>query len=371
MQRDYRRLCWSKKEQRQKSWNGEYIFGVCSWTAHERKTDEWFSGAPNRKSAQVTRSWSRMGICCPRRLQGGHWNTWWLWCWRMLFCYDTRTIPNGSQTYPIQKKALSTEYLRDNAYLRARTGHIAAMLRLRDQVSRSLTQFFEVCLSNLTLIYWLTFEKSQGFTYTHTPIITGNDCEGAGEAFRIAPLLSPTSDPLACPLEFFSRAAYLTVSHQLHLESFTAALSRVYTLSPCFCAERSMTGRHLAEFWMLEAEWNLATRFDNIEEICTFLESLIRSSVDLDSPEITKLWSERDGGGLQSKDYQMFRSALDNVQPWSRITYTEAIELLKAAHAKGRCFEYEPKWGESLSSEHERGWQRHMLVGQYLLQITP
>ena len=71
----------------------------------------------------------------------------------MLFCYDTRTIPNGSQTYPIQKKALSTEYLRDNAYLRARTGHIAAMLRLRDQVSRSLTQFFEVCLSNLTLIY--------------------------------------------------------------------------------------------------------------------------------------------------------------------------------------------------------------------------
>ena len=280
----------------------------------------------------------------------------------MLPCHDTRTIPNGSQTYPIQKKALSTEYLRDNAYLRARTGHIAAMLRLRDQVSRSLTQFFEVCPSNLTLIHRLTFEKSQGFTYMHTPIITGNDCEGAGEAFRIAPLLSSTSDPLACPSEFFSRAAYLTVSHQLHLESFTTALSRVYTLSPCFRAERSMTGRHLAEFWMLEAEWNLATCFDSVEEICAFLESLIRSSVDLDSPEIAKLWSERDGGGLQSKDYQMFRSALDSAQPWSRVTYAEAIELLRAAHAKGRCFEYEPKWGESLSSEHER-WLAETHVG--------
>jgi len=113
---------------------------------------------------------------------------------------------------------------------------------------------------------------------------------------------------------------------------------------------------------MLEAEWNLATCFDSVEEICAFLESLIRSSVDLDSPEIAKLWSERDGGGLQSKDYQMFRSALDNAQPWSRVTYTEAIELLRAAHAKGRCFEYEPNWGESLSSEHER-WLAETHVG--------
>ena len=284
-------------------------------------------------------------------------------------------ILKGSQTYPIQKKALSTEYLRDNAYLRARTGHIAAMLRLRNKVSRSLSQSFEVYLSDLALIYWLTFEKSQGFTYTHTPIITGNDCEGAGEAFRIAPLLPPASDPLAHPLEFFSQTAYLTVSHQLHLESLTTALSRVYTLSPCFRAERSMTGRHLAEFWMLEAEWNLVTHFDGVEEICSFLEGLIRSSVDPDSPDIIKLWSERDGGGLQSKDYDVFRSALDKAQPWNRITYTEAIQLLGTAYAKERRFEYEPKWGESLSSEHERWLAAHaggpVFVTNYPIGLKP
>ncbi|KXN84633.1 Asparagine--tRNA ligase [Leucoagaricus sp. SymC.cos] len=235
-------------------------------------------------------------------------------------------------TYPIQKKTLSTEYLRDNAYLRARTSQIAAMLRLRDNISRNLSLFFE----------------SQGFTYTHTPIITGNDCEGAGETFRIAPLTpssaTSTSDP-STPLEFFSRPAYLTVSHQLHLESLSAALSRVYALSPCFRAERSMTGRHLAEFWMLEAEWNLVTKFGSIEEIY-----------------ITKLWAEREGGGLESEDFKSFRAAFDNTQPWRRVTYTKAIEVLATEHAIGQRFEFKPKWGESLSSEHER-WLAEVYVG--------
>ncbi|KAF9448134.1 asparaginyl-tRNA synthetase [Macrolepiota fuliginosa MF-IS2] len=251
-------------------------------------------------------------------------------------------------TYPIQKKTLSTEYLRDNAYLRARTGQIAAMLRLRDHIFHNLSRSFE----------------SQGFTYTHTPIITGNDCEGAGEAFRIAPL-QPNADanPNTTPLEFFSRPAYLTVSHQLHLESLTTALSRVYTLSPCFRAERSMTGRHLAEFWMLEAEWNLATRFDSIEEICVFVEGVIRRSIDPNSDDIIKLWEEKDGGkGLESEDYKTFRAAFDSEKPWKRMTYTEAIELLHAEYAQGHKFEFKPVWGESLSSEHER-WLAEVHVG--------
>ncbi|KAJ3570851.1 hypothetical protein NP233_g4127 [Leucocoprinus birnbaumii] len=271
-----------------------------------------------------------------------------------------------SQTYPIQKKTLSTEYLRDNAYLRARTSHIAAMLRLRDNISRSLSRTFEVPpVYAVTEFSKLTIrpQKSQGFTYTHTPVITGNDCEGAGEAFRIASLPASDPDSQATPPEFFSRPAYLTVSHQLHLESLTTALSRVYTLSPCFRAERSMTGRHLAEFWMLEAEWNLVTRLESVEEICAFLENLIRSSVDLDSPDITKIWAERENGGLKSKDYKTLREAFDDAKTWRRMTYTEAIEALSSEHAKGhQKFEFEPKWGESLSSEHER-WLSEVHVG--------
>ncbi|EKM78118.1 hypothetical protein AGABI1DRAFT_76524 [Agaricus bisporus var. burnettii JB137-S8] len=254
-------------------------------------------------------------------------------------------------TYPIQKKSLSIEYLRDNAYLRARTGQIAAMLRLRDSISKNLSRHFE----------------SQGFTYTHTPIITASDCEGAGEAFRISPI-QPTTPSLSktdassdanTPIEFFSRPAYLTVSHQLHLESFTTALSRVYTLSPCFRAERSMTGRHLAEFWMLEAEWNLATRCDSIEEICAFVEGLIRTSVDHDSQDVKALWAEK---GMEVEEFKMFRAAFDNAQPWRRLTYTDAVEALSTAYVNGHPFEFKPVWGESLSSEHER-WLAEVYVG--------
>ncbi|KIL58782.1 hypothetical protein M378DRAFT_170144 [Amanita muscaria Koide BX008] len=178
-------------------------------------------------------------------------------------------------TYPIQKQALSNEYLRDYAHLRARTDRIASMIRLRSALKRNISEWFE----------------TEGFHQVHTPILTGNDAEGAGEAFRIAPVLGEhpaaiaaaaaaasssatftptlTSPPTSTPTDFFSLPAYLTVSHQLHLEALASVLSRVYTLSPCFRAEPSLTARHLAEFWMLEAEWAFSA--SGVEEICMFV----------------------------------------------------------------------------------------------------
>lgn len=122
-----------------------------------------------------------------------------------------------------------------------------------------------------------------------------------------------------------------------------------------------MTSRHLAEFWMLEAEWNLATQRDSVEEICAFTEGLIRRSVDLDSQNIIQLWSEREGG-LNSEDYKMFLAAFDGPEAWRRMTYTEAVKLLDAEHTHGHHFEFKPTWGESLSSEHER-WLAEVCVG--------
>ncbi|KAF9532407.1 asparaginyl-tRNA synthetase [Crepidotus variabilis] len=246
------------------------------------------------------------------------------------------------ETYPIQKKALTPEYLRDHAHLRARTAHIAAMLRLRDVLGRRINSWFE----------------DQGFCSVNTPIITASDCEGAGEAFKLSPIQSrhpastsatpsPTTPPP--PSEFFNSPAYLTVSHQLHLEALATSLSRVYTLSPCFRAEPSDTSKHLAEFWMLEAEWAFPTP-DGVLGVCDLTEALIRSigsevrqKDDLEA--IAKLKSTGD------KDY--LANAFESEAPWARMTYTEAVKELQTAVSQGVKFEYQPQWGRPLQSEHE------------------
>ena len=135
-----------------------------------------------------------------------------------------------SQTYPVQKQALTTEYLRDHAHLRARSDAQGAVLRLRDTVMRSLHEFFH----------------ENDFVYVHTPIITSNDAEGAGESFRLAPIPPRSADRgvTTQDTEFFNKPSYLTVSSQLHLEVLSNAVARVWTLSPCFRAERSQTSRH-------------------------------------------------------------------------------------------------------------------------------
>ncbi|EIN08654.1 asparaginyl-tRNA synthetase [Punctularia strigosozonata HHB-11173 SS5] len=245
-------------------------------------------------------------------------------------------------TYPIQKQALSTEYLRDHCHLRTKTDAIASMLRLRDGAASSFHHHF----------------RDLGFVYTHTPVVTSNDCEGAGETFRIthpspvpsSPDRSPSRTPQApappSTDEFFGRPAYLTVSSQLHLESLAAALSRVYTLGPCFRAERSQTGRHLAEFWMLEAEW---TFVDRVRDVCDVVEGSVKRVL-------------RDALAGAEVD-EARRAALEDAaradKAWARMSYTQAVRALEAS---GRAFAFEPRWGQALQSEHER-WLAESLVG--------
>lgn len=196
----------------------------------------------------------------------------------------------------------------------------------------------------------------------NTPIITGNDAEGAGEAFRLAhvesshPAAEAQTSPLP-PTEFFGRPAFLTVSHQLHLEAIATALSRVYTLSPCFRAEKSMTGRHLAEFWMLEAEWAFPTD-NSVHNVCDVTESLLKTVVAglLESEDTAVLWKDGD-----LKKRQKIVDASHSQTPWARITYTEAINHLVQKHAAD-SFHYVPQWGQSLQSEHER-WLAEIFVG--------
>lgn len=185
--------------------------------------------------------------------------------------------------------------------------------------------------------------KNQGFCYTHTPILTSNDCEGAGEAFRIAPV--DTSTTSSATEEFFSRPSYLTVSSQLHLEALATSISRVYTISPCFRAERSQTNRHLAEFWMLEAEWAFT---QNLDDICQVVEGAIKEVI-------------HNG----TEDMAARRKLLDafcSDRPWTRMSYANAIAELAKYHASTNKFTFPPTWGKALQSEHER-WLADELVG--------
>ncbi|OBZ67426.1 Asparagine--tRNA ligase [Grifola frondosa] len=242
------------------------------------------------------------------------------------------------ETYPMQKHALSVEYLRDHCHLRTRTREIAAMMRLRDSVSTAMQSYFQ----------------SQGFCYVHTPILTSNDCEGAGETFKIAPSSPPsilTSE--AKPAEYFGHPAYLTVSSQLHLEALATAISRVYTLSPCFRAERSQTNRHLAEFWMLEAEWAFTSGLD---DICQVVEDLLKHSLNKNLDTMGILWQ----GGDQSK-WLALQNIAQSDPRWTRISYDQAVKELTRYQAVTKEFVFEPAWGKSLQSEHER-WIAEKLV---------
>lgn len=212
----------------------------------------------------------------------------------------------------------------------------------------------------------------------HTPIITGNDAEGAGEAFRLAPFvtqhpssvssssISQTPSLPPTPSEFFSRPAYLTVSHQLHLEALATAISRVYTLSPCFRAEPSLTSRHLAEFWMLEAEWAFPGS-SGVLDVCDFTESLLRDSLNnviRSEIVVESLWKTCDTKKLLS-----IENALNKKEAWTRMTYTEAIHELEKFSSMSSSssppppkFEHTLKWGRTLQSEHER-WLAESLIG--------
>ncbi|KAI0922305.1 hypothetical protein AcW1_003957 [Taiwanofungus camphoratus] len=255
------------------------------------------------------------------------------------------------KTYPIQKQALSVEYLRDNCHLRARTDTVAGMLRLRDTTSRVLHHFFE----------------TQGFCHVHTPLLTSNDCEGAGETFKVVAASEPSASlpSITTPTEFFGRPAFLTVSSQLHLEALAAAISRVYTLSPCFRAERSQTNRHLSEFWMLEAEWAFT---NTIDDVCNVVEAALKGVLNQTRDATEYLWRNNDRSrGSTAEHIEHAASAL----LWNRLSYTEAVTELAKYQQSTRKFRFEPAWGNPLQSEHERWIAEELIRGPVFVTNYP
>lgn len=242
-------------------------------------------------------------------------------------------VGRAASDYPLQKKRHTFEYLRDIAHLRPRTNAIGATLRVRHELAMAVHEYF----------------ASRDFYYVHTPIITASDCEGAGELFRVSTLSAdkPPRDERGAvnwKKDFFAQETYLTVSGQLQGEALATALGRIYTFGPTFRAENSNTARHAAEFWMVEPEMSFCDINLNAEVAEDFLRSVIRSALERCEDDLT-FFDQRVEKGL----IETLQNVANN--EFARITYTEAIEKLKVS---GKSFEYEPTWGETLQTEHER-----------------
>lgn len=228
--------------------------------------------------------------------------------------------------YPLQKKRHSFEFLRTIAHLRARTNTLGAVMRVRNACSTAIHSFFQ----------------EKGFIWVHTPIITANDCEGAGELFTVTSL--DLKKPANFAEDFFGKRAYLTVSGQLQAEVMAMALSNVYTFGPTFRAENSNTSRHLAEFWMVEPEMAFCDLEGDQDLAEAFLKYIFKFVLE-NCPEDLQFFNER-------IDKTVLNTAENIVNSeFGRITYSEAIELLEKAD---RQFEFPVEWGVDLQSEHER-----------------
>ena len=235
--------------------------------------------------------------------------------------------------YPLQKKRHSVEFLRQIAYLRPRTNMFSATFRVRSLIAYAIHQFFQ----------------EKGFVYAHTPIITGSDCEGAGEMFRVTTLdlnnLPKKEDgTVDFSKDFFGKETNLTVSGQLSAETFAMAFRNVYTFGPTFRAENSNTARHAAEFWMIEPEMAFADLEDNMEVAEEMLKYIIQYVLD-NAPEEMEFFNSFVDKGLLDR----LHNILNN--DFGRVTYTEAVDLLIKS---GKKFEYPVEWGIDLQTEHER-----------------
>ncbi len=239
----------------------------------------------------------------------------------------------SSPDYPLQKKRHSFEYLRTISHLRPRTNTFQAVFRVRSLIAYAFHQFFQ----------------ERDFVYVHTPLITGSDCEGAGEMFQVTTLdlknIPKTQDgSVDFSQDFFGKPANLTVSGQLNAETYAMAFRNVYTFGPTFRAENSNTTRHAAEFWMIEPEIAFADLNDNMELAESMLKYVIRFVLE-HAPEEMNFFSQ-----FVDKD---LLNRLNNVlnSEFARITYTEAVELLEKYNDK---FDYKVNWGCDLQTEHER-----------------
>ncbi len=263
-------------------------------------------------------------------------------------------ISRASESYPLQKKRHSDEFLRTIAHLRPRTNKYGAAFRIRSEMSFAIHQFF----------------KERGFRYLHSPIITASDCEGAGEMFRVTALdmerLPIKEGKTDLEQDFFGKPASLTVSGQLAAEMFSLALGDVYTFGPTFRAENSNTRRHAAEFWMVEPEMafcDLEGNMDLGEDLVKYLVSYV----------ITEC---RDDLELFAKfvDKTLMKT-LENIagSDFVRLPYTDAIEVLSRS---GQAFEFDVTFGKDLQSEHERylteiHFKKPVIVYDYPKKIKP
>ena len=246
----------------------------------------------------------------------------------------TVTVEGASAPdYPLQKKRHSFEYLRTIAHLRPRTNTFQAVFRVRSLTAYALHKFFQ----------------ERGFVYVHTPIITGSDCEGAGEMFRVTTMDMenvPKTENGAVDYtqDFFGKETSLTVSGQLNAETYAQAFGNVYTFGPTFRAENSNTTRHAAEFWMLEPEMAFADLDDDMDLAEDMLKYVINYVME-NAPEEMNFFNSFVDKGLIDR--------LTNVatSEFARITYTDAIEILKKHNDK---FEFKVSWGIDLQTEHER-----------------
>ncbi|MDZ4830209.1 MAG: asparagine--tRNA ligase [Phycisphaerae bacterium] len=239
-------------------------------------------------------------------------------------------------TYPISAKQHSFEYLREVAHLRSRTNTFGAIGRVRHTLAMAIHRFFH----------------ESGFAWIHTPIVTGSDCEGAGQMFRVSTLdltnLPRTPEgKIDFSQDFFGKESHLTVSGQLNVESWCMALSKVYTFGPTFRAENSNTSRHLAEFWMIEPEIAFADLHADADLAEALLKYMYRALLNERADDM-KFFAER----IDKDCVPRLEKFVD--AKFERITYTEAIELLEKAIAKGHKFEFTPRWGIDMQSEHER-----------------
>jgi asparaginyl-tRNA synthetase len=259
-------------------------------------------------------------------------------------------LGDSDENFPMQPKKHSLEFLREKAHLRFRTNTFSAVFRVRHSLAYAIHKFF----------------NDKGFVYMHTPIITASDAEGAGEMFRVTTLDAknpPLNDDGTVNFkeDFFGKSANLTVSGQLEGELAAMAFSDIYTFGPTFRAENSNTARHLAEFWMIEPEMAFYELADNMNLAEAFIKYVIKHVLDnniddlkfldqrLADEEKTKPQTERSEMGLVEKlEFVM-------INPFERVTYTEAIDILLQSPAyKKKKFQYDVAWGIDMQSEHER-----------------
>ncbi|MGH8068638.1 MAG: asparagine--tRNA ligase [Candidatus Entotheonellia bacterium] len=258
------------------------------------------------------------------------------------------------ETYPLQKKRHTDEFLRSIAHLRPRTNKYGALFRIRSESAFAVHTFF----------------RDRGFYYLHTPIITGSDCEGAGAMFRVT-TLSPgvrehAPGAQAYAEDFFGQEAYLTVSGQLEAELFACALGDVYTFGPTFRAEDSNTPRHAAEFWMIEPEMAFADLDDNMD----LAEALVKNLVD----HVMEHCAEDLALFARFVDQDLMRHLeIIAKAAYVRLSYTEAIEILQRS---GKAFEFPITYGADLQTEHERylteeSFKKPVIVYNYPKEIKP